>query len=417
MCPSAADGAEEFGVASPTQRVLPRFPANLAFSLMFSAVQRFQISMTNMEASAVGPVAGLDALPPDVLFSIASRYLPAFVHLVSASRSLRRTLMPILEACVSLRLSIYEVTSGVAELLARLPRLEHVWIGKRRGDGDSEHMDWSKLRVATHVDLAEFMHFQAIEVATLVAPTMRRNALLSGGDILTTSTVINIARLRSGDYTRWSDICTPRNDNRQLRDDIPPDRPRNAFTVGVVAGMLSVAPPPPLHIDLIGLPRECGTALSRAELRLRTRLFLNADQVRRGDGGEHPSLSCRVQLNALRVKYPIHNQAATLPLLSAWANALRSAASRCRRIIGTRQTHAEREYYSRTRSPISALLVLLIALAFGISMRVGEQAWAASNGHPEGARIGNLLGRDRPGNDLTVALREHMLQAGRLQQA
>ena len=42
----------------------------------------------------------LDALPADVLFSIASRHVPSLAALVSASKTLRIALLPCLEACV-----------------------------------------------------------------------------------------------------------------------------------------------------------------------------------------------------------------------------------------------------------------------------------------------------------------------------
>ena len=70
----------------------------------------------------------LDALPADVLFSIASRHVPSLAALVSASKALRIALLPCLEACVSLRLREEWIGVGTAELLSRLPALTHVWI-------------------------------------------------------------------------------------------------------------------------------------------------------------------------------------------------------------------------------------------------------------------------------------------------
>ena len=116
----------------------------------------------------------------------------------------------------------------------------------------------------------------------------------------------------------------------------------------------------------------------------------------------------RVQLNNLRELHAIPEASPRSGQSYRHLRTLRTWHSYAWRAIGAPATRGERDYYRRTQSPFSAVLWLLAALCLLFAMRASEQLWATANGYPEGARIGSLMGRDRPGNDLTVALRDHM---------
>ena len=363
----------------------------------------------------------LDALPADVLFSIASRHVPSLAALVSASKALRIALLPCLEACVSLRLREEWIGVGTAELLSRLPALTHVWIVVEEAYMEAVeeiHIDWLTLRTSAHVDFASAIRFPLVPstprsnlLALLVAPVLRRNRALSG-DLLTPSTIINLPALRSGSCCRWSHLCAP------IREvPITADCPLDSFTAVLVAGLLETPPPLGLCIDLTGQPRESGTALAHAEIRLGCRFLTFADDARQRAARErrqsqrhrweHALLNATpmavVQLNAMRERYAMREKYAMHPastrsrhpvsalLASSWLTA--------RRVV--------------TRKGPSGGVLSLLVVAFWLAMRYSEDAWALANGDLRGARVGNFHGRDRPGNDLGVALRERMVRLAR----
>ena len=119
----------------------------------------------------------------------------------------------------------------------------------------------------------------------------------------------------------------------------------------------------------------------------------------------------RVELNARRAEYAL--TAVHPPRRPAWLTTA-SAALGLGRL--ERWSCVRRSWRFGGARFWSSTCVALLVASICVAARGYEHAWAVRNGHPGGARIGSLHGRDRPGNDLSAALIEEMIAARRLRQ-
>ena len=210
-----------------------------------------------MDAASSPLLAVLDV---DVLYSIAAQTPRVLCVLCATSRALRDALLPLLRLESSLRLERADIVPGVAEMLSRLPLLSHVWI-KETGEQTGElHIDWAMLRTAhsngcvsicAAIGLPYRLLVDDLELATLVAPTLRRNRELWYLVDLEESALDLKALRTAGDAVSYSDVAEP---PYSERSEVGRDRPQELFTAVLLAGLVEAppggAPPPPLCIDL-----------------------------------------------------------------------------------------------------------------------------------------------------------------------
>ena len=96
----------------------------------------------------------LESLPPELISQIAGHHFTAFVALFYTSNYFHASLQPALVSISSITVTEKEVTIPLAELVAKLTNLKHVFI---KYPDEHVHIDWEPLRTPQ-----AFLHLPAL---------------------------------------------------------------------------------------------------------------------------------------------------------------------------------------------------------------------------------------------------------------